>query len=272
MRGTARALSAGIVAAGVAAALGLTTAPAAGTARSGTGATAGARAARVPVIVFLTEERSGTGAGRVRSGQRSALIQAAQAPFLQHARQLGATDVKSYRLVNAFAASVPATAVRQLAASPGVADVIPDSPITGPDPADPPASPGTGGGAAGSDPALPGACSAKPQLEPEGLALTHTASAATGTTTARSLGYTGAGVKVAFLADGLDPGNVNLLRGGKPVISDYRDFSGDGTAAPTAGGEAFLAASAIAGQGCGTRCRPSSGPTRPTVRPPRPRR
>ncbi|HTU07846.1 MAG TPA: S8 family serine peptidase, partial [Trebonia sp.] len=265
MRGYARALSAGIVAAGVAAALGLTTAPAAGTARAG----AGASGARVPVIVFLKEERPGPGVSRVRSEQRSALIQAARAPVLQQARQLGATDVKSYRLVDAFAASVPATAVRQLTASPGVADVIPDSPITGPDPADlpGPAAAGAGtGGVAGSDPALPGACSAKPQLDPEGLALTDTDSTAAGTPTARSLGYTGAGVKVAFLADGLDPGNVNLQRDGKPVITDYRDFSGDGTAAPTAGGEAFLDANAIAGQGthvynvAGFSAQPPAGP------------
>jgi len=265
MRGYARALSAGIVAAGVVAALGLTTAPAAGTARAG----AGASGARVPVIVFLKEERPGPGVSRVRSEQRSALIQAARAPVLQQARQLGATDVKSYRLVDAFAASVPATAVRQLTASPGVADVIPDSPITGPDPADlpGPAAAGAGtGGVAGSDPALPGACSAKPQLDPEGLALTDTDSTAAGTPTARSLGYTGAGVKVAFLADGLDPGNVNLQRDGKPVITDYRDFSGDGTAAPTAGGEAFLDANAIAGQGthvynvAGFSAQPPAGP------------
>ena len=92
-------------------------------------------------------------------------------------------------------------------------------------------------------------CSATPQLEPEGLALTRTDSAVRGARTARSLGYTGAGVTVAFLADGIDTYNANLMRALKPVISDYKDFSGDGTAAATAGGTAFTDANALAGQG-----------------------
>ena len=255
MRGNARALAAGALAAGVALAVGLggtqTTGPAlASAARMSDSAPAGAK---VPVIVFLKNQPEMTGVSRVRSDENAALIQAAQAPYLQQLRQLDATDVRSYRLVDAFAATVPAGAVGQIAASPGVARVIPDSPIIGPDPvaispvAGGAGSAGTAGTAAVK--ALPGACSATPQLEPEGLALTHTDSTASGAQTARSLGYTGTGVKVAFLADGLDTGNVNLMRGGAPVISDYRDFTGDGTNAPTAGGEAFLDANAIAGQG-----------------------
>ena len=68
--------------------------------------------------------------------------------------------------------------------------------------------------------------------------------------TARSLGYTGAGVKVAFLADGIDPANANLQRGGKSVISRlHRTSAATVRRAPTDGGEAFLDANAIAGQG-----------------------
>ena len=208
----------------------------------------------VPVIVFLKKQPTGPTGGPVRSDERSALIQAAQAPYLDQLQQLDATDVRGYRLVDAIAARVPAAAVEQLAASPGVAAVIPDSTIAGPDPDA--ASAGAAGipvaaissrAATVSPPA--GACSTTPQLEPEGLGLTNTDSTVVGAQTARSLGYTGAGVKVGFLADGIDPSNANLMRGGTSVITDYQDFSGDGTSAPTAGGEAFLDANAIAGQG-----------------------
>ena len=213
----------------------------------------------VPVIVFLKKQPAGTAEATARSGERSALIQAAQEPYLNQLQQLSATGVRGYRLVDAIAARVPAAALGRLSASPGVAAVIPDSPITGPSPAA-----GAGGvtdGPVAAEPARaasltapPGTCSAAPQLEPEGLGLTHTDSTAARPgaktqQTARSLGYTGAGVKVAFLADGIDPSNGNLMRGRKSVITDYQDFSGDGTNAATPGGEAFLDANAIAGQG-----------------------
>ncbi len=50
------------------------------------------------------------------------------------------------------------------------------------------------------------------------------------------MGIDGSGVTVAVLADGLDPNNPDFVRNaaygqaGTPVITQYLDFSGDGTA------------------------------------------
>jgi hypothetical protein len=280
MRGIARVLSAWIISAGACGTLAL-----AGGVPPASARTIAAAGTRVPVIVFLKYQppisaRDGT----VGLRQRGEAIEAAQAPYLAELRAMDATAVKSYRLVNAFAATVPASAARQLAASPGVAAVIPDSPIVGPTGdnapgrAPGPARPGPRPKARGTTKRdartaavrgsrrVPAArpvsarpvsavrrqsatCAPTPLLSPEGLPLTHTDSAAPGFATARSLGYTGAGVTVGFLADGLDPTNVNLLRDGRSVVTDYRDFSGDGISAPTGGSAAFLVANAIAGQG-----------------------
>jgi hypothetical protein len=250
MRGNGRVISAALATAGACSALTLAAATAT---RPAAAADVPARAAAVrpatataPVIIFLKDQRTGAGIP-VGSAGRLALIQAEQGPYLARLARLGATSVHGYRLVNAIAARVPASAIAGLTASPGVASVIPDSPVAGPvaAPRQGPAAPPTT--TIVNTP--PGACVASPQLAPEGLTLTRTATRQAGVPSARSLGYTGAGVKVAFLADGIDTVNPNLMRGGTPVISDYQDFSGDGTAAATAGGVAFGDASAIAGQG-----------------------
>jgi len=263
-RGTGRrprGVVAGVVSAGVCSVVALGTGPAVAATATATATATGSPTAlgttdaTAAVIVFLKNQSAAEQGTTARSGERSALIQAAQAPYLDRLQQFGATDVRSYRLVNAIAARVPAEAAGRLSGSPGVAAVIPDSPIIGPAPiSTAPDATTSYVAASGTTTSTvktpPGACSAStPQLAPEGLGLTHTVSAVAGQQTARSLGYTGAGVKVAFLADGVDPSNANLMRGGRSVITDYKDFSGDGTSAPTQGAEAFLDANAIAGRG-----------------------
>jgi hypothetical protein len=112
----------------------------------------------------------------------------------------------------------------------------------------------TAAGAAGQARIRPvrGAClpHGKVQLEPEGLSLTSVDSLNPKARTARSLGITGSGVTVAYIAGGIDPRNVNFLRrDGRSAFSFYRDFSGDGTSGATFGGEAFGDANTIGGQG-----------------------
>ncbi len=258
MRGNGRFISAALASTAACSALTLAAAwsatgpaqaaTAAGASRSASADTGGGSE---PVIIFLKNQPAGPSGTRIASSQRSAVMQAAQAPYVGQLQQLGATKVHGYRLADAIAAQVPRSAVDAVADSPGVASVIPDSPIIGPGADQAPAATMAIAAAAKTTKIKtpPGACSSSPQLEPEGLGPTNTVSKTKGATTARSLGYTGSGVKVGFLADGIDTANPNLTIDGKSKIKDYKDFSGDGTGAATAGGEAFMDANAIAGQG-----------------------
>lgn len=173
-----------------------------------------------------------------------------RAPVMRELNQVGARRIKSFQLLNAFAATVSPGEVQRLQANPSIAMVVPDVVLHRK------ASTAT----AASSPAatslvlhnIPGACAphGQVQLAPEGLALTHTDSADPLAPTARSLGITGAGVKVAWIADGVDPENVNFIRrNGTSAFVDYEDFSGDGPGQPTSGDEAFLDSNTIAGQG-----------------------
>src|SRR6202012_4142116 len=100
---------------------------------------------------------------------------------------------------------------------------------------------------------LPGACSTNskaPQLNPQALETINADSDNPNAKTARSLGLTGAGVSVGFIADGLDPNNPDFIRpNGQHVITDYKDFPGEGLNVPTGGEEEFGDGSSIAAQG-----------------------
>jgi hypothetical protein len=145
--------------------------------------------------------------------------------------------------VNAVAATVSPGAARLLAANPAVAAVIPDSVVHEAAPAK-----ATVSRAAAFKP-LPEACAAKgkAQLNPEAI---EAINAAGSTPSAQGLGYTGAGVKVAYIADGINVNDPDFIRAnGKHVFVDYKDFSGTGTGGTSTGGEAFLDSSSIAAQG-----------------------
>lgn len=211
------------------------------------------------VIVILKSQHAVAPAGSSAMAERSDLIGAEQAPLMDELRQVGAKNVKSFRLVNAFAATVSKDYVTRLQTHPAVAQVVPDAVIrrqkvTKAESATASASANVAANlvAASTPNVIPGACGANGAvlLDPEGLALTHTDSDDPNARTARSLGITGAGVKVAWIADGIDTQNINFIRpDNTSVFIDYQDFSGDGPDQITSGDEAFLDANTIAGQG-----------------------
>ena len=226
-----------------------------------------------PVIVVLKDQFGHATAGTPAASARSAAVSSSQSGLLTELSEVHATGIKRFTLVNSVAATVSAAEAQRLAANAAVAQVIPDATVSVPvsalglatsAAAPAPTTVGRippGGGITPAAPArttsLPlhtigGACAPKGQsyLAPEGLGLTSTASANSKAATARSLGLTGAGVTVAFIADGVDPDNVNFIaKNGTSVFVDYQDFTGNGAGAPTDGGEAFLDANTIAGQG-----------------------
>jgi subtilisin family serine protease len=180
---------------------------------------------------------------------RRADVTSDQRGVVSQLKKTQALNIKSFSLINAVSATVSPAEAQSLRANPAVKEVIPDLPI--PFATDVSVPHKTRKAAAGITP-LPGACRAKGkvQLDPEAVENIHAATQSGKGDSAQALGYTGAGVKVAFIADGLDINNPDFIRAnGKHVFVDYQDFSGTGTDAPTNGGEAFLDSSSIAAQG-----------------------
>ena len=182
-----------------------------------------------PVIVVLNNQ--------------SASPASAESPVISQVKAAGGTNVIGYSAVASFAATVTPAEAATLTNNPAVASVVPDQKVSvaPPTASQVPAAPGSPASPGGS--AVPGVCGSpsKPLL-PEDLTATHADQA-------HALGITGAGVTVAWIADGLDPDNPGFIRGGKSIFKSYVDFSGNGPGTQTGGEEAFGDASMIAAQG-----------------------
>ena len=201
------------------------------------------------VIVVLRNQHTDLSITKGHSSARVTANHNDQSPLIAHAKSLGARNLRGFGSINAISATVTATEAAQLASDPSVAQVYPDLPITmGPSEqqaiqaAAKASTPATDSTICPSNPA-------KPLLEPEALQTTNTAFMNPATPQAQNI-VDGTGVKVGYLADGIDINNQDFIRpDGSHVFVDYQDFSGEGPDAPSGAAEAFGDASSIAAQG-----------------------
>ena len=217
--------------------------------------------AKHPVIVLLKNQHPELPV-KTAKAQRKAATTADQAPLVSNAQAAGAQDIKKFSVVNGFAAKMTDAEAANLRQNPDVEAVVADGqrvakPLT--DAQKSAIADSAGGtaatGADGQTPAdkvIPGTCPAdpnKPLLEPEALQTTNTAFTDPGRPQAQNL-VDGKGVKVAWIADGLDVDNPDFIRAdGSHVFTDYQDFSGTDPNGAESGDEAFGDASSIAAQG-----------------------
>jgi hypothetical protein len=206
------------------------------------------------VIVVLKDQLADTPATSAHLSARRASARQGQQAVLGRLGGGAATHVQNYTVGNAFSATVTQAQAAALASDPAVASVVPDRKVQVLPAAAAPVAPSTAKVATtGAAAVSPSACSsdpAKPVLEPEALQTINARSSDPAARTAAALGIDGSGVKVAYIADGINPQNEGFIRkNGKSSIVDYQDFYGDGPNAPTSGAEAFGDASAVSAQG-----------------------
>ena len=203
------------------------------------------------VIVVLKNQHTDLKIAKGRTASaRVTAFRNDQAPLLNKARTDGARNLHGYSVVNGFSATVTQAQANMLAADPSVAAIYPDLTIKGA----PVTTATTGGGTAATanPPDTTAICPSDPNhplLEPEALAVTHDAFDDPSIPSAQQI-VDGTGVKVAWIADGIDINNPDFIRpDNSHVFIDYQDFSGDGPNAPSGAAEAFGDASSIAAQG-----------------------
>ncbi len=205
------------------------------------------------VIVILRDQMPTMQPLRGIRHARASALAAAQTSLIGTLQTKRARNVRAFRTINAFATSVTPAEAIDLQNDPQVQAVVSDRVIRLPQVQRDLTSPAStnASSALPSGPQTP-QCNT---LEPEALQLTHTAFLNPEIPQAQTVldGHgnrvLGTGVKVAFVADGLDINIPGFIRpDGSHVFIDYKDFSGDPAGTPTPGGEAFGDASSIAAQ------------------------
>jgi hypothetical protein len=209
------------------------------------------------VIVILRNQLTTIPPTRAHIGARRSQATGDQNSVLSRLIKHGGrkpTKVVHYSAANALSLTVTPAQAAALAADPSVASVVPNVKISVPAVTSTPVAaqakakanatvvPTPAAGACPTDPS-------KPLLEPEALTDTNTASDDPSAKTAQQL-TDGSGVKVAYIADGINPDNPDFIRAnGQHVIVDYKAFSADGPNPADGGAEAYGDASSIAAQG-----------------------
>jgi Subtilase family/Peptidase inhibitor I9 len=206
------------------------------------------------VIVILRDQRTDLPAVRGARGARAAALASAQGPIVSHMQSAGASRIHGFSLINAVAATVSDAEAEQLAAHPLVQAVVPDRVIALPKRTET-SSLGRSGNSSGAGGVARAPAMLCNTLEPEALQLMNVAFLDTSKPQAQRIVdgngefVTGKGVKVAWIADGMDPTLPGFTHtDGTPVFIDYQNFGGDPAGTPTGGGEAFGDASSIAAQ------------------------
>jgi hypothetical protein len=206
-------------------------------------ATAAKNAKAVQAIVLLKVSATAGANSHVRYSQS----------LITHAVNAGGGRVLAHTTTpNALVISATASVLAALRASGNVLAVVLNGRIHGPSPVHVPLTVRHSGKVTRHDTAALCGTAANPQLNPKAVTAINAPAA-------WAAGATGSSVTVAYMADGIDTTIPDLQRNplyastssaaGSAVITDSPDFSGDGNAAETTGGEAFLDASSIAAQG-----------------------
>ena len=223
------------------------------------------------MIVILKNQFSALeGDARHMLATRDSAIAESQRPIMAELRTVHATRLLAFHIINAIRATISPAEEARLKADPVVQTVEPDAAI----PAPHLWMPGGAGDRLATertsstrssdanatrrvDGERPAAAaptcatsSSQPLLQPEALAVTHTAYTDPNTPQAQNIA-TGKGVKVAIVSGPLDPRLPDFIRpNGRPVITDFENFGGapSGTPVPGWDVEAFLDMSSVSSQ------------------------